>query len=346
MPPALSPSSPWLILNQQSAGAQAFADIFIDRMRLLIAARFGFVSRGHKNRSQQFLTLQSQIACHAYENAADGGASDGVAEMTCWICGAPADSREHKIKKSDLKSMVGAKLTQADPIYLHTALRKNRRIGSLNANALKYAPSLCQYCNNTRTQRHDYAWACLSEALRSRQPPMTAGQFIRANSIFPYDTRRAMRDVHLYIVKLFGCMITEGGVKEIDIGTFANAILNDRIHRDVYAAFGPAPRGEVEDKVVASGSDLEMDVRQDGRCAYAVWIHHVGSLWVRVMYALDDGGRQGLGGAWNPRFGSKRLLMAEMQAVSAKGTDLKDRESDHGSADAPPLGFSPNSGAA
>jgi hypothetical protein len=220
-----------------------------------------------------------------------------------------ADSSEHKIKKSDLKALVGKGPTQRDPLYIHTAVRKNRRIGSLNADALKYAPSLCQYCNSTRTQVHDYAWQCLSESLRLRQQPIASGQFVRTNRIFPYDTRRAMRHVHLYLVKLFGCMIGEGSVTQIDIAPFAHAILNDRIHPNVYAAFGPAPRGEVEDKVIASGSDLEMVVLDNGRCAYGAWIHHVGRLWVRVMYAMDGEQRQGLVGAWNPKFGTTRLGM-------------------------------------
>lgn len=229
--------------------------------------------------------------------------------MTCWICGAAADSREHRIKRSDLKAVVGKSPTQANPIYIHTAVRKNRRIGSLNADALKYAPSLCQCCNNTRTQPHDYSWECLSDSLRVRQPPMVAGRYVRTNRIFPYDTRRAMRHVHLYLVKLFGCMIVEGEVQGIDISSFAHAIRNDRIHPNVYAAFGPAPHNDVEDKVIASGSDLQTAVLTDGRCAYAVWIHHVGTLWVRVMYALDGEDRQGLVGAWNPKLGTTRLLM-------------------------------------
>ena len=58
-----------------------------------------------------------------------------------------------------------------------------------------------------------------------------------------------MRYVHLYVVKLFGCMIVEGGVTQIDIGPFASSILNDRIHPNVYVAFGSAPQGKIEDKV-------------------------------------------------------------------------------------------------
>lgn len=119
-----------------------------------------------------------------------------------------------------------------------------------------------------------------------------------------------MRYVHLYLVKLLGCLIVEGKVTGIDISSFAQAILKDRTHPNVYAAFGPAPRGDIEDKVIASASDLHTAMLPDGRCAFATWIHHVDRLWVRIMYAIDGEHRQGLVGAWNPKFGTTKLRMA------------------------------------
>lgn len=225
----------------------------------------------------------------------------------CWICGDPADSREHRTKRSDLKSIAGTP-TQADPLFMHTDQRRNRRVGSLNADALKFTSRLCHYCNTTRTQAHDCAWQHFSESLRFRQLPMAAGQLVRTNAIFPYDTRRFMRDVHLYIVKLFGCMVMDGDVHSIDIKTFADAIRRNRLHPNIYAAFGPAPGGT--EKVIAGASNLEV-ATLNGRCAYAVWIHHVGNLWVRVMFAAHGEKRQGLVGAWHPRFGHRRLTLAE-----------------------------------
>jgi hypothetical protein len=44
-----------------------------------------------------------------------------------WICGSPADSGEHVVKRSDLKSLVGV-VSQSDPLYIHTAKRRNLRI--------------------------------------------------------------------------------------------------------------------------------------------------------------------------------------------------------------------------
>lgn len=228
-----------------------------------------------------------------------------MAIQTCWICGSPANSREHSIKRSDLKSLVGTP-NLVTPIYLHTAKRRNIRIAGLNANALKSPARICQYCNNTRTQPHDLAWQIFSETLRSRLPALAPDQKIRCNPIFPYASRQAMRDVHLYLLKLFGLKIVEGGIS-IDIAPFGEAILRSRPHPKVFIAFGPTPP-DADSRVIAGGSDVAV-ATLNGRTTFAAWIHHVGNLWVEVMYAEPSEKRQGLVGAWHPRFGHKRLFM-------------------------------------
>ncbi len=236
-----------------------------------------------------------------------------LTNKSCWICGDTANSREHKIKKSDLKSVAG-NFSQSAPIYIQTAKRKNKKIGSLDAKALKYEPSLCQFCNNTRTQPHDLAWQYLTEALRFRQPEITVGEYIRSNKIFPYCTKHFMRHVHLYMVKQFGCMLIEGKVKGIDIQPFSNAILNSKIHPNIYIVFGPSIADDSENTILASSSDLEAKIdKTNGQCVTSAYIHHIGNLWVRVMYAIDGEIPQGLKGAWNPKFGSKRLLMGNFK---------------------------------
>ena len=47
----------------------------------------------------------------------------------------------------------------------------------------------------------------MSEVLRERR--LKVGEWVRANRIFPYDTRRKMKNVHLFFLKLSGCMLCE-----------------------------------------------------------------------------------------------------------------------------------------
>jgi hypothetical protein len=229
----------------------------------------------------------------------------------CWICGGgAAETREHRAKASDLRSLFGD-FTQADPLYFHTAQRRNFRVGSLKADVLKFSHRICIQCNSTRTQPHDRAWAVLSETLRSRRPPIAPGAILRANGIFPYDTKRAMRNVHLYFVKAFGCQIVEGGIP-IDIGQFSKAILDGRPHPNLYLALGPTPKAPGE-PVIAGGSDVQVAMLGK-QCAFATWFYEVGNLSVNVMYAIDGEKGQGLVQAWHPRSGRNRLVMANFRS--------------------------------
>jgi hypothetical protein len=81
----------------------------------------------------------------------------------CWWCGAPADSREHKMKRSDIVREDGK------PPY--TGLRTLTRFSAggrqdftgPNSPLMKFGTSLCARCNNERSQPFDAAWDALTE---------------------------------------------------------------------------------------------------------------------------------------------------------------------------------------
>src|SRR5262245_32730302 len=139
----------------------------------------------------------------------------------CWICGDDATTGEHKTKKSDLKSAFGVP-TQAQPLYYHDANRRNQLVRSLDAKILKSPSLICAKCNSPRTQPHDLAWAYMSVWLRSRHPRIHAGDVIRADRIFRYNTGAQMLNVHLFFLKQFGGLIQESNGKiTIDVKPFA-----------------------------------------------------------------------------------------------------------------------------
>src|SRR5205823_5717191 len=119
---------------------------------------------------------------------------------------------------------------------------RNRRVGSLKSDILKFSNRICEKCNSSTTQPHDYAWQHFSQNVRARVPAITAGIYLRPNRIFPYNSREAMLSVHLYFLKLFGCQIVEGSIP-IDIESFARAIRDGKAHHDVYLGFGPTAPG-------------------------------------------------------------------------------------------------------
>jgi len=140
----------------------------------------------------------------------------------CWICNRyEANSGEHRTKRSDLATVLGSP-TQDRPFYFHDLERRNKPVKSLDAKILKAPIRIRAECNTTRTQLHDRAWEHMSDQLRNRR--LVIGRWVRANRIFRNDTRRQMINVHLFFLKLFGCMLCEakanGHDVPIDIASF------------------------------------------------------------------------------------------------------------------------------
>ncbi len=78
-------------------------------------------------------------------------------ETSCWICKGPADSSEHKFKKTDLITLHGEGPYVKDKELLHLKDGVIRKIHGPNARIVKYEKSLCQRCNDTFSQPFDYA---------------------------------------------------------------------------------------------------------------------------------------------------------------------------------------------
>jgi len=228
---------------------------------------------------------------------------------SCWICGDPADSREHRTKRSDLKLLFGTP-SQQRPLFLHTDTTRNRRVGSLDATKLKWTVPICSHCNNVRTQVHDMAWSALSTALLFKTPPIKPGMIIRADRIFRTNTSASMLGVHLYFAKLFGCGLAEAGFP-MPADMFAQAILHERHCPHLYLKF--ACTNDRSEHLMASGSNLHIahdSVTHDPR--FAAIIHHVGRLKVLVMFAAPGAEHDGLIAAWHPKFGTNRLELFDL----------------------------------
>lgn len=231
--------------------------------------------------------------------------------VPCWICGDPADSGEHKAKKTDLKDEFGP-VTQSQPLFLNDATNKNRAVGSLKSDYLKWPKTMCRQCNGTRTQPYDTAWECLSRQLRNR-PGLKLGKVVRANRIFQYDSRRSLLDVHLYFVKAFGCALRAARDLEsvsIDLSKFAIAIRERRNHPDIYLRFGAhsAPGG-ID---VVSASDLNTwSDRDEGTCHLATWFYNVNGLCTLVAYAPNNNLFVRKERLWHPQQGTSKIIFGD-----------------------------------
>ena len=222
----------------------------------------------------------------------------------CWICGAPATSGEHKAKRSDLRDVFG-EVTQGNPVYYRDDAGTKRAIGSLDSKHTKFPNKICADCNNARTQPHDLAWETLSGALRDRR--LVPGAYVRANRIFRYYTARQMRNMHLFFVKQFSCLIQEGNAP-IDLAPFAAAIMNNKTHPAVFLKFGIGPT--IPGNSFVGRSNLLIDARPDKSDVRASWIYNVDGVAVQVTYA--ERGMQSGFGWWHPSLGTNRLRIENL----------------------------------
>ena len=214
--------------------------------------------------------------------------------MKCWICGDEASTGEHRTKKSDMRAIFGH-VRQTQPVYWNSASQRNQRVKGLDARVLKFNDVLCSLCNNERTQPYDHAWEVLSTHLRSK-PKIRGGDWLDLGRIFPGVVHRSVLRVHLFFVKLFGCLIVENSIP-LDVGSFSRAILNNTAHPKVHLAVSPYTDG------IASGcagySDLDT-AQLNGCIAYATWQYILDRFSIRVMYAEPTEHRKGLIDSWHP----------------------------------------------
>ena len=222
--------------------------------------------------------------------------------MQCWICGDEATTGEHMAKASDLRSMFG-KISASAPLYMHTPTKRNQPVNGIKSDKLKYKFRLCPRCNNERTQPHDQAWEALSGYLRSRQPPIRPGLTVRLTPVFPGSVNRSMLNVHLFFLKLFGCLIAENSVP-LTLAEFSACILKSEAHPRVHIAFW----AHNERRHLRYMAQSEMQVAElGGQVAFASWFYYVGPLAINVMYAEPSERRQGLIHSWHPKNTTKLL---------------------------------------
>jgi hypothetical protein len=226
----------------------------------------------------------------------------------CWICNRDeANSGEHKTKRSDLLAVLGNP-TQEEPFYYHDLEQRNRPVKSLDAKILKAPSRICAECNTTRTQPHDRAWEQMSKWLRERQPPLKVGGVVRGSRIFRQSTRREMKNVHLFFLKLFGCMICEakanGHEVPIDIAPFSNAIMSGQPHSEVYLQFGKC------DGTVGR-SNLHCWTTDRGS-VLAGWLYELDNIAVSIMFA-EAGRWEPSPDTWHPLTGSNRFRVVDFR---------------------------------
>lgn len=131
----------------------------------------------------------------------------------CWWCGAVADSREHKHKKSDLIREFGSGPYLGDLAVVRGFEERLRQVQGPDANEVKFPRVLCAPCNNARSQPFDAAYDVFAGFIADNEDTILQTRRFRFSDVYGIGWRSAKEDLAKYYVKHIGCRLAGAGIK-------------------------------------------------------------------------------------------------------------------------------------
>ncbi len=132
---------------------------------------------------------------------------DGI----CWWCASPANSREHKWKRSEVALIFG-RGSYDSVVWLadrHGEAPQSELIRGPKAARLMFGYSLCAQCNGARSQPFDHAYAEFSNYLLTHYSQVIKQCWFNLSEVYGADTENQMRNLARYYGKHIGCRIAD-----------------------------------------------------------------------------------------------------------------------------------------
>ncbi len=225
--------------------------------------------------------------------------------MKCWICKTEeGKTQEHFLKASDLRGYY-KEISPENPIYLHVDDNINQAVGSAKSKKLKTVAPICAYCNNVRTQPHDYAWERISKYLHKNWKSISKSKLVNLGKIFPGSSKSEALNVHLYFVKLFGCRIIEESIP-IDVSSFSSSIMNGIAHEHVYLSISESPLKNIKYAQTSELTPMNGCSVSDA----SGWMYTFSPVSIFVGYLFDYSKYTVWQNSWHPNAHKKLLKLA------------------------------------
>lgn len=218
----------------------------------------------------------------------------GLHDMQCWVCGSNATTGEHLPKASNLRDLFG-EIPKGGHLFHSSERQINRFMQSTNSKLVKLNV-LCIKCNSSVSQPFDQAWDELWAHLNLHEATLKTGSIIHLSRVFRNDTKIKMVNLHLYAVKLFGCVAAAFSIP-LDLAGMGNAILQRQPYSNVNMGLGKKTWLKMK-----SAGPTDVDVCRDnsGRCVFAVWCLNIGTWDYQFIYAVPGQKRNGMLHTWHP----------------------------------------------
>ena len=245
-----------------------------------------------------------------------------MSQRPCWICGAPADSAEHRIKKRDLTRVYGPGPYYGGSAPLHfRGGNFKSAIQGPNACSVKYKPGLCHKCNTTFTQPFDQAYDVLMVWLMANESEVLRRRFINFADVYGDHFETPQRDLYKYFAKSIGCRLYDAGytvpkdvIELLSLTHFQTALcLTFAVNEDILI-LSPADR----DGFIGKGDLVALLNRSDPEEIIGyLWNEHISWFTIFYWYAHQPDGD--LGSTWVANsqhiyLGSYKPLTPEMRA--------------------------------
>lgn len=233
--------------------------------------------------------------------------------MSCWICGAEADTREHIHKQTDVRIVFGkGPYKKGKRLQITSEAGKKKFIQSEASDHLKYQKSLCGHCNNTRTKPYDEAYTEFVYFIHEHAMEVLTNEKISLKKIYHEATKKKSKLLYKYYAKAFGCKLVKHGISVP--AELVDCIRNPRAEPVsslllTFAIYDEYPEKQLGLKGLLMTQRLEKDTdRSSGEVKYT-FAQSVA--WLSVVYWYNHIINNNLGAPW--RGSDKEILLGHIQ---------------------------------
>lgn len=251
-----------------------------------------------------------------------------LSQKKCWICSINvANSAEHRIK-ADVAKQIG------NPFYHVSFHGKNSWIKSPKSKKLKYRKSLCQDCNNSKSQPWDKSYSLFARFLKNNQQI----DFLNFKIIYGVNYITELKNLHLYFAKSLGCALIESELKLPN--NFSNFLKNQdntklNLNISIFKTISPLLlslqkflrlqkyENNIDFEKIPSGGivghgKLYVNYlnRKEKKLKSAIWWENIGCFQINYWLNIKE----------NPIFGKCLDFFSEDYNLNSLNTDLEELE--------------------